>query len=260
MRHKYLLLVLTCVVGAFIGFLCLKTLFSVKDITVEYTVKDESNVEDVFAIINKYKGKSMFTIDTDQIKEEITKDRFLKVIEIKKVYPNELVVNLSERTEVFYYKTQGEYYYLDEDFFVTKKTISLVENDANLIEIAFTDYSDDAAKEHPIDCNLKSTCVFPENFNEILLQCFSASGSQKQNIIKAEVLFMANNEGNYRINLYMREGVIVQLYYADVNTYEKAEKGINYYLTLNEKRKTSGAVIVFERENQIVCTHTFNYA
>lgn len=260
MRHKSLLLVLTCVVGAFIGFLCFKTLFSVKDITVEYTVKNESSVEDVFEIINKYKGKSMFTIDTDQLKEEITKDRFLKVIEIKKVYPNELVVNLSERTEVFYYKTQDEYYYLDEDFFVTKKTSDFVENADNLMEIAFTDYSDDAVSEHYIECNLKDTCVFPENFNEILLQCFSASGDQKQNILKAEVLFMVNNEGNYRINLYMREGVIVQLYYANVSTYEKAEKGINYYLTLNEKRKTSGAVIVFERENQIICTHTFNYA
>ena len=57
MKNKYLVIFLTCFVFVAVSFVCLKVLFTVRDISVSYSVVNESNAEEVSSILDKYKGK-----------------------------------------------------------------------------------------------------------------------------------------------------------------------------------------------------------
>ncbi len=59
--------------------LCLKELFSVKDITVVYSVTSNEVTEEVLSLLEKYKGESIFSIDDEKITEEITANRVEKL-------------------------------------------------------------------------------------------------------------------------------------------------------------------------------------
>ena len=253
MRHKFWVIILTCVVAFVALTICFKELFSVKDITVTYTVKDEECVEEVVSLLDKYRGKFMLFLNTEKIKEDITEDRYLKVSGVKKVYPNEIVVSLVERTELFYYEAADGFYYFDEEFFVTKKTTDKPDAKLHLTGISFTDK---AGKEN-VTYSLKSHFTLPREYNEKVLKCISYAGDNYTNLANIRVVFMPE-KNNVRLYLTMTEGVEIVIERADERFDEKIKAGFDFYLGLEENRKIKGQVIVNVANGKIKVVHTFN--
>lgn len=254
MKHKVLLITLTCLLFCAICTLCVKELFSVKDITVNYSVKTEET-EEINSLLEKYVGKSMFSINTQAVKDEITANRYLKVLSVEKNYPNELIVNLIERIEKFYYYDGSDYYYFDNEYFVVRMEELHDNRGAELVEISLTDVSGASVKAN---CSLKSVFEIPEKLNSQIDSCFDIAKGISDNIVKIMVVY-TSEKGNYRVKLQMREGVCIEIRKAGVAFEEKVIQGAKFYLNLEELRKIKGTVIVDADDNgKVKAGHTFN--
>lgn len=257
MKNKYLIISLTCILFLVVAFVCLNTLFSVRDITVEYSVVGADSAEEVESLLEKYKGKSIFFVDVDDVKEEITSDRYLKVVSVKKIYPCELYVSLSERTEKFYCAgvkdgTSG-YYLFDEEFFVTHFSEDLPSNSSGLIGI---DFIDRMGGRSP-DLALKRAVDFPHGANDLILRCVNSLGGQAPNVRRLTVVCMPEG-GNVRIALKTAEGVTIELWGANILLEEKTVSALQYYLTLSESEKICGSIITSLVDGEVTCTYTKN--
>lgn len=262
MKHKKLIIAMTSIIFAVIVVLCLKELFSVKDITVSYAVSKSEKIESISEkILNDYMGKNIFFVDTDEIKQRITEEKYLKVESVEKKYPNEIVINLAERFERYYYITEDDgVYYFDDEYFIVRKSEEVCDAE-NLIELRFvTSDKEKIGLEKP--CKLLDTFKIPSiaeyegiDFNSEATKCFSAM-SERENITRATFNFYIEQ---YHIILEMKEGVIIEIDDAAKRIEEKAAKANDFYRDeLDEVRKIGGEIKVFEDVNgEIKVTHTF---
>lgn len=252
MKHKGLLITLACLIFCAVCVLCAKELFSVKDITVNYSITANQN-EEILSLLKKYEGKSMFSISTEKIKEEITANRYLKVLSVEKHFPNEIVVNLVERTEQFYYDSPSGVYYFDNEYFVVRRE-DLAEKTQNLIEIVLVDIDGQPIAS---ECQLKRTFNLPQSVNAQIDKCLSGIGELKDDVQKITIVY-TSEVGNYRVKIKLREGASIEIRKAGYLTEEKAKFGAEFFLGLEEARKIEGRVIVdLSDDGQIKASHTF---
>ncbi len=255
MKHKRLLIITTCLVFVMICVLALRELFTVKDITVVYSVTSNEVTEEVLSLLEKYKDESIFGIDVKEIGEEITKNRYLKVLSVEKKYPNEIVINLRERVEKYYYVAKDATYYFDDEYFVVKSSPLPPQGEHYLTEISFEEITGEAIE---VECGLKSTFTFPNGFNGQIETVISGIESIASSVV--EISFITTPEdGNYRIRLKTREGVTIEVRKAGDGLAEKLDKGVNAFISLEEAKKIDGVIIVNRTESgHITAVHTFN--
>lgn len=257
MKNKFFVIILTSMVFVAVCFLGLKELFSVRDITVEYSVFNEQNVEDVTEILEKYKGQNLLFIDVKKIEEEITADRYLKVMQVKKVYPCEISVSLSERKPRYYYEylsgETNEYYLFDEEFFVVGKADEKPLLSSGVTGVSFTDKFGGLKP----DFVLKKQIEFGYEFNDMLLKCTEALGDSRDNIVSINFVGMPEAK-NYRLVLKTVEGVSVEIRNADRDLFEKVIKGVNYYKSLSESERIANTILVYNESDGIRCDYTKN--
>lgn len=255
MKHKRLLIITTCLVFVMVCVVSFKELFSVRDITVVYSVTETSEAEEVLTLLNKYKGEFIFNIDESVISEEITNNRYLKVNSVTKKYPNELIINLSERIEKFYYQATDGIYFFDEEYFVIRKSTTLPSDSEYLIEICFEDIN---GEKVDASCECKKVFDFPNGLNRDASLVCSVAESISEQISKISFLF-TQEEGNYRIRMQTRTGAVIEIRKAGSLLGEKLACGVEYFLALEEARKIDGLVFVQENsKGEISANHTFN--
>ena len=233
MLSTVLVFIMVCVV-------CVKELFSVKDITVQYSVASSEVSDEVLSLLDDYYGKNIFSVDTTKISNQITSNQYLKVLSVTKNYPNEIIVKLTERTEKYYYVASDAVYYFDEEYFIVRQSQNLPEATSYLTQIVFEDIY---GKNHDVKCQLKSIFDFPNNFKadaDILAKEIAEISS---NVTKIAFV-TTEEEGNYRINLQMIEGVVIELSKANESLTEKIAKGVDYYNSAEEIEKISGTIYV----------------
>lgn len=253
MKHKALLITLTCLIFCAICMICVKELFSVKDITVNYSVRTDET-EEVLSLLEQYRDKNIFFIDEEAVKETITSNRYLKVLSVEKKYPNELVVNLVERTEYFYYYDGTAYYYFDSEYFIVRSESESNDKGNPLTEIVLTDVN---GKNVYTECSLKSVFLIPNDLNSQIDLCLELANDVQDNIVKIIVVYTAEN-GNYRVKLQMREGVYIEIRKAGESFDEKVLAGTKFYLKLEEARKIDGSIIVdCDDYGKVKTEHTF---
>lgn len=255
MKNKFFVIILTSMVFIAVCFLSLKELFSVRDITVEYSVFNEQNVEDVTEILEKYKGQSLLFVDVKKIEEEITADRYLKVMQVKKIYPCEISVSLSERKPCYFYEDlsheTGEYYLFDEEFFVVGKVAEKPLLSSGLTGVSFTDKFSGLKP----DFVLKKQIEFGYGFNDMLLKSTVALGDSRNNIVSINFVGMPEAK-NYRLVLKTVEGVSIEIRNADRDLFEKVIKGVNFYKSLSESERIENTILVYNESDGIRCDYT----
>ncbi len=257
MKHKRLIIATTILVFAMVCVLSLKELFKVQDITVIYSVSSTASTEDVLVLLDKYKGKSIFGINEQKITEEITANRYLKVNSVEKKFPNELVINLSERIEKYYYINEdAKVFFFDEEFFVVRTSDNLANEGQILTQICFEHI--EQGKTVTASCELKSIFIFPEQKNEDLKVIVSEASTVREQIKKVTFVFTPE-VGNYYLRLTMQEGATIEIRKAGESLSQKVSVGISYYLSLEESRKIVGTVVVQKVEGGVInAHHTFN--
>lgn len=257
MKNKAFVIILTCLVFFVVCAIGLKELFSVRDITIEYSVFDQESVEDVTEILEKYRGKNLFFVDVKKIEEEIFADRYLKVTAVRKVYPCEISVSLSERNARFFYEEKGAYgsdfYLFDNDFFVIGKTKNKPCTSFGIIGVGFIDKLNNVEPTF----SLKKTVELPYGFNLMLSDCVLELEDFSSNI--ASVNFVGMPEpGNYRLVLKTVEGVAIEIRNAERDLSKKIKKGVSYYKSLSESERIENVIIVYSESNVIRCDYTKN--
>ena len=255
MKHKRLLMLSTVLVFIMVCVVCVKELFSVKDITVQYSVTSNEVSEEVVSLLDEYYGKNIFSVDTNKIREEITANHYLKVVSVTKDYPNEIVIALTERTEKFYYVDSDAIYYFDEEYFVVRKSQELPESTSYLTQFIFENID---GEKCDADCQLKSVFEFPNNFNADADILANAVKEISSNVTKISFV-ITEEEGNYRIRLQMIEGVVIEIRKAGESLTEKIAKGVEFYNNLEELKKIGGIIYVqIDNNGEVAANHTFN--
>ena len=241
MKHKRLLILSTCLVFVMVCFVSLRELFTVKDVNVMYSVTTEGVTEDVYTLLEKYKGRNIFSVDVDEIKQEITSNNYLKVLSVEKKYPNEILINLIERSERYYYVANDGVYYFDDEYFIVRMDDSRPEGEIYLTEWDFVDIM--SGNDILVDCSLMNYFTFPNAF---------VTDAQLVNLVTADVAssitkitFVTTGEvGEHRIVLQMREGVAIEIRKAGVSLKEKLLSGVDFYNNLEEGKKIEGLIYV----------------
>lgn len=253
MKHKRAVIALTCSIFALVCFLSLFKLFSVAEIKVNYSVYNE-NVEEVESLLSKYNGKSIFFINENEIEREITNNRYLKVLSVKKQYPCTIIVELTERGERYALKTESDWYFLDDEFFAVRSSSECVSlRGEKLTLISFYGVS---GEEMPQTCTLKQVFSFPNGTNDNVREMLKVLGDTGENMREIRFVFTPE-KGNYRILIYSVEGVVIEIQKAGEFGYEKLSKGIEYYNNLPVERKMRGKILVNRLKNgEISCVHS----
>ena len=113
------------------------TAFKIKEVDATFTTIQGSNrVENVQNYLNQIVGDNLLFLKTSEVQEELEKDPYFKVENVKKSFPNVLSLSVKERREVFSVCYSSVYYIVAEDGVVLR---FLTEKPTNLIEIKLAD-------------------------------------------------------------------------------------------------------------------------
>lgn len=253
MKHKRAVIALTCSIFVVVCVLSLYKLFSVAEIKVNYSVYNE-NVEEVESILSKYKNKSIFFVSEKEIEREITSNRYLKVLSVKKKYPCTIVVELAERGERYALKTSNGWYFLDDEFFAVRS--SAESSSLRGEKLTLVSFYDVSGEEMPQNCTLKQVFSFPDGTNENVREMLKLLGDTGENMNEIRFVFTPE-KGNYRILLYSVEGVVIEIRKAGEFGDLKLAAGIEYYKNLPVERKMRGKILVNRLDSgEISCVHT----
>lgn len=94
--------------------------FSVLSYSDSQYVASKQTSEDVQNLLEEYLNKNLLFLDTEQVKEKVKTHPRIEVVEVQKKYPNQLVVQVKERREVYSLidETTSKTYILNEEGYV----------------------------------------------------------------------------------------------------------------------------------------------
>ena len=106
-------------------------IFNIKEVNVKIQnnkILTESRIKDL-AQINV--GQNMYSISKKKITESIKTDSYVESVEIKRVLPDKVEINIEERTVKFQLQQDGQYIYIDNQGYILQK--SAQKNDCIII-------------------------------------------------------------------------------------------------------------------------------
>ena len=241
MRRKAMIIVSTVAVFVLTVIVACVWLFRARYID---TIAPSSGEEFYTAVDEKlnsaFKNKPFFTIKDGDVTKLFADDPYVKVIEVKKVFPDRLSVEVEKRKEK-YLVICGEKQFVADDEFVLLKADEPVENAGDLISITATDGDVDVGKlkkgeklvgkaEGLFDCVI---AIYGD---------FKDSGLFSGAVIDYDPCC---------INFTTRTGCGVKFYFENTSDEQKAvvcaltAKTEDYFGTLSEREKREGNIHVF---------------
>lgn len=143
MKHKKAVIISTVMIFVVAAAVALGWLFRARYFIVnDLNGKGENPAEsELYAFVNDtlentYKGKWMFTFNETQIKDVLTKNPYVEVIEVKKSAPDKVEVTFAEREERFFILANGAGCVTDVKYNLLRKVETASEADKeNLVEV-----------------------------------------------------------------------------------------------------------------------------
>lgn len=138
MNRKALVLVSTIAVFIMTAVVACVWLFRVRYIDLSAVVPD-GDVE-TFKTVDeelksRYSGKLMPSLNINEVADSISENPYVKVISVKKVFPDRLEVSIMRRVEKYIIEGKEFDYITDDDYILLKKIKKTDERDDKLIKI-----------------------------------------------------------------------------------------------------------------------------
>lgn len=105
-------------------FLFVSPVFSIQEIDVNGEEKLNESV--YISLSNIQMGQNIFEIDKTSIKSEILKEPYVENVEVKRVYPNKIEINVTERHVSYMIESFGQYLYLDRNGYILERNSELL--------------------------------------------------------------------------------------------------------------------------------------
>ena len=236
MKYKRLLIILSSVVAFAFAVLIFVALFSVKDVTVRYSVYG-TRVEGVEQALSVYKGKNLLFISESDIEKTIKEKMTLKIDSVKKVYPSSIEVSVSSRQERFAIETgEGDYYVVDEEYAVVARRDGL-ENYADALENILVTF--DVNEKPTVELNKYLDMSDP---SIVALAAVAAGFDSPRDVIESILIVETAEKGNVRITVQTRIGVQIVIFKAYENADLKMQAAVAKLGTLSDGDKLVGKI------------------
>ena len=256
MKHKLLIVISTALVFALTVVLALVWLLKIRYVEVNVVAQtgyEQALYEEIESVLNKeYVGKSYFFVSEKDIDDKITANPYVKVKEIKKVFPDKIIVEVERRKEQFAIVYNQEFFITDDEYFLLKKTADKSEIKDGIVEITLLDIQLD------VSTLVEGKAVGYEN--NVLVgsttEIFSNLKDGFNLVDRIEIIGSRN-----WVRFYTKTGVCIEFSFAPVGGGEIVEKEFaktivakteeveNFYNRLNESQKSVGYVIVLTKDS-----------
>jgi cell division protein FtsQ len=132
---KYIIILSIIFVFIFIGskifsFFTSSPIFSLKEIKID--VKSQRTKEILSEVLDKYKNKNLFLLNTYKIKDQLGKFPEINEIVIKKEFPSSIVISVKERIPFIMLKNH-KYFLIDRDGYIIKTSYRKFKVDVPII-------------------------------------------------------------------------------------------------------------------------------
>ena len=249
MQKKFVLTISICIIFLACVILSLVLLFSVQRVTVDYTVFsrndeagiystvfDKDTLEELDGIFSKYKKKSLVFFDTKKVYEDLDGYSYVKVEEVRKEYPNRIIVKISERKEIYALNVDGTYFMIDEEGYLLSKKNQNANNVDGVRNVLLKGFSvnQEAQTGKPLEL------INDENF-ALLRVCAKEFVKIRDKV--SEFYYMT--EKNYGDFVFvLKSGVKLVIASPSEIPEKKIEVGLAHYAKLDDDAKTRGYIFV----------------
>lgn len=142
MKNKGIILLSTVMVFVLATAVSFVWLFKIRHVEIDVVAEATEEIatyDKVNGLIEStYKGKSFFKVKEDEVAEALSKDPYLSVNRVKKVFPDRIKIEVARRKERFAILYNGEYYVTDSEYYLLKKVSDGSQLGKGIIKITLT--------------------------------------------------------------------------------------------------------------------------
>ena len=268
MKHKGIIIISTVLIFLLASILSFVWLFKVRHIEIDVvaiSAEKENTYEEVDKVLERNFGnRPFFAVKENEVKEILSENPYIKVLSVKKVFPDRIKISVEKRIERFSliaensvcYVTDSEYVLLRKETEfdkINEKIIKMTLSGINLDESTLKEgekigYGNDKLVGYMT--TMFSSFTDGINFiNEVTVK-----GKENRIVFNAktgvtiEFRFAPSSPGG------MSEEQIKQEELAIVGKVKEVE---NYYLSLTEKEQRSGSILVLTKsDGEITIYHS----
>jgi hypothetical protein len=118
MNTKRIAVILIAVAFALVTLFSCFMLFSVKEVRVDYSVADDTDVSNVEKTLNGYLGRNLLFLNVGEVANVLKDQHYMEVVSVQKHFPNVLSVKIEERRETYCVEDENNVYITTEKGFV----------------------------------------------------------------------------------------------------------------------------------------------
>lgn len=221
----------------------LNAIFTVTVVQSDFSVYSDdarAETEELKKKLDKFVGKSSTFLDLKDVEKTVEEVPAFCVTQIKKKYPEALVVSVRERKETYAFAVNGGYALLDEEgyyLYEKEENINRLDKKENILLEGF-------------DFTVSDREFVKGEYAEALFQMFgvfeAALTEIRANVTAASFIKASSSIAYFQIR--MREGVVINLYAPAQMTSEKAQAAVEKYLSLTDSQRVEGTISVVDTD------------
>ncbi|GFZ30499.1 cell division protein DivIB [Clostridium zeae] len=176
--------------------------FNIADIKVENNkIIDSKEIVDRSELF----GKNIFYINQKDVSNKITENPYIEQVNLKRIFPNGIIINVIERKAVFFVKSSDEIYVLNFELKILEKRASI--DGLNLTELTgVSPTSTEVGSYLTSDEKIKRIAnnigkLLEENKSDVKFNLVNLENSTSLNILVGDVKLLLGNDENLETKL-----------------------------------------------------------
>lgn len=254
MKNKKLWVSLIAVVFSFVVICLSITAFTIKQVKISFVMSSNSfDAKEVTASTQVFNGKNLLFFNTSEIKEKLEENPYIKVVNVEKVFPNVINVEVEERREIYFIDFGGKTYITDKDGFVlSEKNEDRIYGSHEYIKLnLLSKTASDNFAVVSVNLGEKIQTTSDEFFYKAISLCEQVNLTDSVKELTVEKYFDGQEHINVTFNTYSNVKIVLEK--AEQKGAEKTEKAFKIYdEEFSDYRKSEGVIRAIEKNDGII--------